>query len=142
MIVSFLAEIGVLLGLVALANSLIKKNKNWWKRRKELSHLGNPFVENPQISHSDVRTGIYSPVPPLPVRPVQQTLSHHLRQSTGGHISPPSIPISRTRVEDNLENYPKCPIHKCCNRKGQEQKIFWDSYREMWLCYRGHTFFS
>lgn len=55
---------------------------------------------------------------------------------------PRSLPSQAGVGQGNPNGFPRCPIHRCCNRPHEPQMIFWDSGRAMWRCHRGHYFQS
>lgn len=122
-----------------ITNLIIDRFKNWKQKRK----LENTPIEDTQPFHI---SGNNTMVPPLPVRNTQPVQSSNVSSQThnvaGGSSTPPALPHRQTRNTINVEDFPRCPIHKCCNRRGEEQKIFYDSNRKMWRCYHGHSFSS
>ncbi len=122
-----------------ITNLIIDRVKNWKQKRK----LENTPIED---THPFPISGNNTTVPPLPVRnthPVQSSnVSSQTHNIAGGHSIPPALPHRQMRNNMNIEDFPRCPIHKCCNRRGEEQKIFYDSSRKMWRCYHGHSFSS
>lgn len=121
---------------------LIDRFKIWNQKRRERS-LENTPIED---THPFPISGSGTTVPPLPVRNNQSVQFSNISSQThnvaGGGATPPALPHRKTRNNMNIEDFPRCPIHKCCNRRGEEQKIFYDSNRKMWRCYHGHSFSS
>lgn len=118
--------IGIII-LSIIINMLIDKFKEWrrWRRERPNSFYNNT-ASTGRLTHQ-------IPVNPRPTaRP----------GNTGGRRTPPQLPVRPQLAERNTCGFPKCPIHKCRNREGQSQKIFWNSQRNMWRCYHGHYFSS
>lgn len=55
---------------------------------------------------------------------------------------PPELPRRSGVRRMEPDSFPRCPIHRCSNRPGEFQKIFWDVERNMWRCYKNHYFLS
>lgn len=125
-----------------VTNIIIDGLKIWNKKRKERS-LENTLIEDSHPFHISENSTM---VPPLPVRITQPVQSPNTLSQTntlaGGGAIPPALPYRQVRNNMSIEDFPRCPIHKCCNRRGEEQKIFYDSNRKMWKCYHGHNFSS
>lgn len=117
------------IGIVILAiiiNIFIDKFKEWRRRRGE-------YRNSTYSSTSSTGRATYQ----VPVMPRTGTS----RGNTGRWRNPPQLPV-RLQAGRDTYSYPKCPIHKCHNREGEVQKIFWNPERNMWRCYRGHYFSS
>lgn len=147
----FIMKVVGTLILSIIINIVIEIFKHWKKRRKERERLQNTSVTSARPFDIDSENQMESSIPPLPIRQTQlnsqanrQSPSDIIQsqQGAGGYNSPPALPQRQTIIEKNPENFPRCPIHKCCNRRGEEQKIFWDNNIRMWRCYHGHNFFS
>lgn len=140
-------QIVVIFVLSIIANVIIDRFRNWNKKRRERRRLENMSIEVPRSFRSNGSSGS---VPPLPVRNTQtiESTPQPSNTSSPAHVVasgsevPPALPHRQTQNNINIEDYPRCPIHKCCNRRGEVQKIFYDSNRRMWRCYRGHSFSS
>lgn len=143
----FIVEFVVIFVLSIIANVIIDRFRNWNKKRKERRRLENTPIEDPRPFRI---SGSSTIAPPLPVRNTQSSertpqtsnTSSPAQVVASGAGTPPALPHRQTRVNTNIEDYPRCPIHKCCNRRGESQKIFYDNGRRMWRCYRGHNFSS
>lgn len=141
--------ISFLLCIVAIIS--IIEIRSWWRRRKERREMENARSDDLQLFRAGHETQFSAIAPPLPVRPRhsggQETQRNTgtvspPRQNTRGQAVPPSLPNRGRAAAMNPEYFPKCPIHKCCNRRGENQKIFWNEQRNMWSCYHGHYFMS
>lgn len=123
------------------------KNEN--KRRKEveeeqLREIQYEREANGQVTEPYSRVGSHRMMrPPLPSQssdvgngdtlPVtESTLGTQRRQG------PKRLPTTRTRT--SIYDYPRCYIHRCYNRPGEKQVIFWNREKEMYQCHRGHYF--
>lgn len=80
--------------------------------------------------------------PPLPVqrpRTIPLPSMNTTRTSVQVGVTQSSQPQIVRRMID-VNSFPKCPIHKCRNRPGEVQMIFWDPTNEKYMCHRGHYF--
>lgn len=129
----FILELILFFVLSVISNFIVDKFMNWIRKRRERRRLQNPPIDDNRPFHVNTGIATGNAVPPLPVRqsqsdslPNQQpsSSSAQLQVVTGGHNSPPVLPQRRINIDRRPEDFPRCPIHKCCNRRGQEQKIF------------------
>lgn len=142
----YIIDIIILILLLKLIKVMISKLKTFIKERRELRRL--------ESSRNVASTGVSgnATVPPLPVRPTrtnnqlvsqrQRTIPMPSQSQNIVRQAAPSMQNGKLVFKIKKEDFPKCPIHKCCNRKGQSQKIFWDQQKKMWNCYHGHSFLS
>lgn len=135
-------ELIVIIILSVITNIVIDRFRNWKNNRRTSGSENTPVGDSRsfRIRRNDTMN------PPLPVRDTQtprlsDTFSQ-MHNGAGGGVTPPALPHRQTHGSINIEDFPRCPIHKCCNRIGEAQKIFYDSNRKMWRCYHGHSFSS
>ena len=129
----YIVEIVIIIITCIIANILIDRIKSWWRNRRRSGRHSSQNEAFPVNSNNSSNT------PPLPVR---NASSSNTTNETRGHSGPPSLPQVRNNFHSNIYDFPKCPIHKCCNRRNHDQKIFWNTSRRMWECYAGHFFNS
>lgn len=58
-----------------------------------------------------------------------------------GKGAPPPLP-ARPLMKADLKVYgfPKCPVCRMRNRRGEPQRVFWDPGARCYLCAGGHRF--
>lgn len=73
---------------------------------------------------------------------IQRNRQEHMQTAHRRNRQPPDLPRRPGVRRMEPDSFPRCPIHRCCNRPGEPQKIFWDAGRKMWKCYKNHYFSS
>lgn len=139
---------GVLI-LSVIVNVLFNRLVAWVKKRRELRRTANtPIVDSRQFgSDSSNIASIRPNIPDLPVRPQQNTSSLSIENMTQrsqiGITQNVGMPvICSPGIPSDPIDFPMCPIHRCCNRRGKAQTISWDCERKMWKCCKNHYFNS
>lgn len=111
----------------------LKRLYHLWRDRETEADLQDHFL-------MERRTPRPTPPPPIPGQHSRNG-STPFQGTRRGRVTPPPMPAPvNTRMQPG--DFPRCPIHRCCNRPGTPQKIFWDGERHMWRCYKNHYFQS
>ena len=138
----FLLIMGIIIS--SLVNYIVVKivnNKRDERARREFESSVFPDSEGVDLRRAlsyepaDEETRGATP-PPLP-----QSEALPVRSSSR-EIGAPGLP---EQIDDSLlgiESYPRCPVHRCGNKAGQPQMVFYDPARRMYRCHRGHYFFA
>lgn len=64
----------------------------------------------------------------------------NVRSSSTSSTASRALPQMNRRREMSIYDFPCCPIHRCRNRKNDEQMIFWNPETSNYRCFYGHNF--
>lgn len=74
--------------------------------------------------------------PPLPPR----SLANPARKEYVPPRGTPPLPVNRVSVNSRIYDYPKCPICRIRNIRGESQNVFWKPTQKKYCCTNGHYF--
>ena len=135
--VTFFIALGVSL-IVNLIIACIRSLDRGPRNHRETQDSRTRTTEIPQRNAGAMPRTTASP----PALPGLRGQNRSVRTVSRGRNGTPALPNRPRTTRRNPLDFPRCPIHRCCNRRGEPQKIFWDESNHSWRCYQGHSFFS
>lgn len=124
----------IMIGVSILTNIIVNTIRE--KRRHRQRTSESRIEEN---SESFLPPPLPSPLPRV-VEP--EVLPSSVLENSSGMEggTPPPMPRRMRPVVRSIYDYPKCYIHKCKNRPGEQQVVFWDTVQHQYRCHKGHYF--